>query len=42
MTVEEHAVDGIPGHTTYRFYVDMYHPNDYLSAIYGEAIPIYR
>ena len=39
LTVEEHAVDGIPGHTTYRLYVNMEHPNDYLSAIYGEAIP---
>ena len=37
LTVEEHAVDGIPGHTTYRLYVNMEHPNDYLSAIYGEG-----
>ena len=39
LTLEEHAYDGIPGHTTYRLYVNMDHPNDYLSAIYGEAIP---
>ena len=37
LTVEEHAVDGIPGHTTYRVYVNMEHPNDFLSAIYGEG-----
>jgi len=37
LTVEEHAVDGIPGHTTFRIYVNMDHPNDYLSAVYGES-----
>jgi hypothetical protein len=37
LTVEEHAVDGIPGHTTYRLYVNMDHPNDYLNSIYGES-----
>ncbi|MDE0872214.1 MAG: hypothetical protein OSA37_09885, partial [Flavobacteriales bacterium] len=36
MTVEEYAEDGIPGHTTFRMYIDMDHPNDYLSAVYGE------
>ena len=37
LTVEEHAVNGIPGHTTYRLYVNMEHPNDYLNSIYGES-----
>jgi hypothetical protein len=36
LTIEEHAVDGIAGHTTYRAYINMDHPNDYLSAVYGE------
>jgi len=42
LTVEEHAVDGIPGHTTYRLYVNMDHPNDYLNSVYGEVIPPYE
>lgn len=37
LTVEEYAVDGIPGHTTFRLYVNMDHPNDYLNSIYGES-----
>ena len=37
LTVEEYAIDSIAGHTTYRLYVNMDHPNDYLSAIYGEG-----
>ena len=37
LTVEEYALDSIAGHTTYRLYVNMDHPNDYLSAIYGEG-----
>ncbi len=37
LTVEEHAVDGIPGHTTYRLYVNVAHPNDYLNAVFGES-----
>ena len=37
LTVEEHAVDGIPGHTTYRLYVNMADPNDYLNGVYGES-----
>ena len=36
LTIEEHAVDGIAGHTTYRAYINMEHPNDYLSAVFGE------
>jgi hypothetical protein len=35
MTVEEYAVDGIAGMTTYRFYVNMENPTDFLSAMYG-------
>lgn len=35
MTVEEHAVDGVAGTTTYRFYIDMVNPDDFLSSIYG-------
>jgi hypothetical protein len=37
MTVEEYAVDGIAGMTTYRFYVNMENPTDFLSAMYGTA-----
>ena len=37
LTIEEYGVDLIAGHTTYRLYVNMDHPNDYLSAIYGEG-----
>ncbi len=37
LTVEEHAVNGIPGHTTYRLYVNMEDPNDYLNGVYGES-----
>ncbi|MDA8605678.1 hypothetical protein N9L13_01455, partial [Flavobacteriales bacterium] len=37
MTVEEYAVDGIAGMTTYRFYVDMENPTDFLSAMFGTA-----
>ena len=36
LTIEEHAVDGIAGHTTYRAYINMEHPNDFLSAVFGE------
>ncbi len=35
VTVEEHAVDIVEGHTTYRLYVDMVNPEDKLSSIYG-------
>ena len=35
LTVEEHAVDGIAGMTTYRFYIDMENPTDFLSAMFG-------
>ena len=38
MTVEEYAVDGIAGMTTYRFYVDMENPTDFLSAMYGTNV----
>ena len=38
MTVEEHAVDGIEGMTTYRFYIDMENPTDFLSAMYGTGL----
>ena len=37
MTVEEYAVDGIAGMTTYRFYIDMENPTDFLSAMYGNT-----
>jgi hypothetical protein len=37
ITVEEYAVNGIEGMTTYRFYVDMENPTDFLSAMYGTA-----
>ena len=35
LTVSEHAVDGIPGHTTYRVYVDMVYEDDFLTSVYG-------
>ncbi|MGB1074967.1 MAG: hypothetical protein ACPGYK_02185, partial [Flavobacteriales bacterium] len=35
LTVEEHAVDGVTGTTTYRIYVDMFNPDDFLSSVYG-------
>ncbi|MGY8942266.1 MAG: hypothetical protein ACKVJH_09570, partial [Flavobacteriales bacterium] len=35
MTMEEYAVDGIEGMTTYRFYVNMENATDFLSAMYG-------
>ena len=38
MTVEEHAVNGIAGMTTYRFYIDMENPTDFLSAMYGTSV----
>ena len=38
MTVEEYAVDGIEGMTTYRFYIDMENPTDFLSAMYGTSV----
>ncbi|HBP45213.1 MAG TPA: hypothetical protein DD635_04880, partial [Flavobacteriales bacterium] len=38
LTVEEYAVDGIAGTTTYRFYIDMDSPTDFLSAIYGTNV----
>ena len=37
MTVEEHAVDGVVGTTTYRFYVNMQNPDDFLSSVYGNV-----
>ncbi|MGB1075662.1 MAG: hypothetical protein ACPGYK_05680, partial [Flavobacteriales bacterium] len=40
MTVEEHAVDGVAGMTTYRLYIDMVNSDDFLSSIYGnDATP---
>ena len=35
LTIEEHAIGIIPGQTTYRFYIDMNFPDDYLSSVYG-------
>lgn len=35
LTIEEYAVDGVAGMTTYRFYIDMVNPDDFLSSIYG-------
>ncbi|MEY5044653.1 MAG: hypothetical protein RJA19_1880, partial [Bacteroidota bacterium] len=35
MTVEAHATNGIPGTTTYRFYINMQNATDFLSSIYG-------
>ena len=38
LIVEEHAVDGIAGTTTYRFYVGMENADDVLSAMYGNPL----
>ena len=35
LTVEEHAVDVVPGQTTYRLYVDLVNADDFLSSVYG-------
>ena len=35
LTVSEHATDIVPGQTTYRMYVDMINPGDFLSSVYG-------
>lgn len=37
MTVEEHAVDGVAGTSTYRFYINMLNPDDFLSSIFGNS-----
>lgn len=36
VTLEEVAVDGVPGMTTYRMYVTMVNPTDVLSSVVGE------
>ena len=36
LQVEEYAVDGIEGMTTYRFYIGMEGASDFLSAMYGD------
>ena len=35
ITVEEFAIDAVAGITTYRFYLNLENPTDFLSAIYG-------
>ncbi|MAI22418.1 MAG: hypothetical protein CL828_00005, partial [Crocinitomicaceae bacterium] len=35
LTISEHATDLIEGQTTYRMYVDMANPTDFLSSVYG-------
>ena len=35
LTVSEYATDIVPGQTTYRMYVDMINPADFLSSVYG-------
>ena len=35
LSVEEYVVDGIEGMTTYRLYIDMVNPDDFLSAVFG-------
>ena len=37
ITVEEFAIDAAPGITTYRFYLNLENPTDFLSAIYGAS-----
>ena len=38
LTAEEYIIDGIPGETTYRFYIDMVNDDDFLSSGYGGAM----
>ena len=38
LVVEEHAVDGIAGMTTYRLYIGMENADDFLSAMYGNTL----
>ena len=38
LTVSEHATNIMPGQTTYRIYVDMVNPTDFLSSVYGNAM----
>ena len=38
LTVEEHAVDIIPGETTYRLYVNLANPDDFLSSVFGNDV----
>ena len=41
LAVEEHAVDVVPGQTTYRLYVDLVNADDFLSSVYGnDADPL--
>ncbi|MBV42149.1 MAG: hypothetical protein CL834_03865 [Crocinitomicaceae bacterium] len=41
LSVEEHAVDMIPGQTTYRVYVGLVNETDFLSSVYGgEETPL--
>ena len=38
LTVEEHAVDIVPGQTTYRLYVDLMNDDDFLSSVFGNDV----
>ena len=38
LTVEEYAVGGVAGTTTYRFYIDMENPDDFLSSAFGNDV----
>jgi hypothetical protein len=38
LMVEAYAVDGIPGMTTYRFYVNALNATDFVGAVYGDAV----
>lgn len=35
MTVEEYAIDGVAGQTTYRFYINMVNSDDFLGTVFG-------
>jgi hypothetical protein len=35
LTVEQHATGIVAGQTTYRFYINMLNPTDFLSSMYG-------
>ncbi|MGB1074850.1 MAG: hypothetical protein ACPGYK_01590, partial [Flavobacteriales bacterium] len=37
LAIEEYAVDGVPGTTTYRYYVEMANPDDFLSSVFGNS-----
>ena len=42
LTVEAHAVDGVAGHTTYRFYVDALNATDFVGGVFGDVLTPFK